>query len=131
MTIALLLSMLIGCQSEPSVDPIADEMAAAMDVTEDFSTRGNTGNEHVRGVIKKNRGQVQACFESRVRQGVAVDGRLSIDATIHSGRITTTTVIENSTADKELERCVVSRLRRWQFDAEMSGVYSMPFVFAQ
>ena len=56
--------------------------------------------DKVKSTIAKYRGQVQNCYEQRLRENPALAGRLLISININGGRVTSAGIDENGTGDK-------------------------------
>ena len=59
--------------------------------------------------MAKKKGQVQYCYEQRLKENPSIGGRIGINVDIANGRVTNVTISENQTGDKAIEG--VSRAR--------------------
>lgn len=86
--------------------------------------------DKVKSTIARYRGQVQNCYEQRLRENPSLSGRLLIAININEGRVTSAGIDENGTGDKGLETCVVGRVRTWRFDPEVTMDLYLPFALS-
>lgn len=82
----------------------------------------------VRAALSHYSRQVKACYDSSLKTVPGLEGRIAVGIDIVEGRVTTATIEDDSIGDAELGRCVVSRIRTWQFPPTLSitGLY-LPF----
>ena len=96
---------------------------------------GSLDRELVRRVIQDNKGQIRACFESLLNQYPDLNGKVQTQFTIGAdGKVLEAKVAQSSTGSRELDACVASRVRLWQFPKPKGGgivVVSYPFIFKQ
>lgn len=95
--------------------------------TETVEVASGEGADKVRDVIKKNSGQIKACYDQRLKENPNLAGRLVVDFDITGGRVTSVGISTNTTGDKGLEDCVKSRVRGWRFDPSVEDAVSFPF----
>jgi hypothetical protein len=91
------------------------------------------GGEHsdgIKSVVRRKKGQVQYCYESRLKENPNIGGRLAINVNIAGGRVTSVTIEENSTGDSGIEGCVVGKVRRWRFAPEVTERIYLPFALS-
>lgn len=89
---------------------------------------GDTGK--VTNVVKRYAGQLKYCYEKRLLDNPNLEGRVEIGWTVLDGKVEGLYVVSNSTGDGELANCIMKKVRRWTFPAEISGdIPSWPFVF--
>lgn len=91
------------------------------------------GSEHagsIKSVVNKKRGQVQYCYEQRLKENPNIGGRISIGIDIVNGRVTKVMISENQTGDKAIESCIQGKVRRWRFSAEVSESIFLPFALS-
>jgi TonB family protein len=91
--------------------------------------------ELIRQVIQRNRGQIRYCYESQLNRHPELSGKVAIRFTIASeGNVVTSSVAQSTAGNSELEQCVASRVRGWQFPRPKGGghvVVTYPFLFKQ
>jgi hypothetical protein len=91
------------------------------------------GSEHsdgIKSVVRRKKGQVQYCYELRLKENPNIGGRLAINVNIAAGRVTQVTIAENGTGDSGIEACVVGKVRRWRFAPEVSEKIYLPFALS-
>ncbi|HVG61119.1 MAG TPA: TonB family protein [Hyalangium sp.] len=117
-----------GLSGKVSVDP-------AIAPVEFKVNDGTLDRELVRKVIQDNKGQIRACFESLLNLYPELGGTVQTQFTIGpDGQVLESKVTQTSTGSKELDLCVASRVRLWQFPKPKGGgrvVVSYPFLFKQ
>ncbi|MAY80821.1 MAG: hypothetical protein CL930_08555 [Deltaproteobacteria bacterium] len=84
----------------------------------------------ITSVVKKKKGQVQYCYELRLKENPNIGGRLAISVEIAGGRVTNVRIDDNKTGDKAIESCVIGKVRRWRFDAAVSESIYLPFALS-
>jgi hypothetical protein len=84
--------------------------------------------DKVKTVVRRNQGQIKACYEAQLLNNPSLSGRVAVTMTIVSGRVTSAKVDENTTGDDALGTCITRKIRSWKFDADVSdeGIY-LPF----
>jgi TonB family protein len=117
-----------GLSAKESVDPTIAPVEFKVN-------EGSLDRDLVRRVIQENKGQIRACFESLLNQYPELGGTVQTQFTIGpTGQVLTSKVTQTSTGSKELDLCVASRVRLWQFPKPKGGgsvVVSYPFLFKQ
>ncbi|MBN1209962.1 MAG: TonB family protein [Myxococcaceae bacterium] len=117
-----------GLGGKASVDPFI--VPSEIDIKE-----GSLDKELVRKVIQDNKSQIRACFERLLNQYPELGGKVQTQFTIGAeGQVLTARVAGSTTGSKELDGCVASRVRLWQFPKPKGGgqvVVSYPFLFKQ
>lgn len=108
----------------PTVDMSAYEMQALGGDTLDVE-----GADNVESVVSKRSGQLQYCYEEQLRSDPSLSGRVEVRWNIANQRVTSASVVSNTTGNDALAQCIVKKIRRWRFDAETTGAVSWPFVF--
>ncbi|HMV65736.1 MAG TPA: AgmX/PglI C-terminal domain-containing protein [Myxococcota bacterium] len=83
----------------------------------------------VKRVVKNNRGMLLACHENALKTNPKVAGRVTVEWMITGGKAIDVFVVENTTDDKGLEACVVSKLKRWSFAGLPDGNARQSFIF--
>lgn len=85
--------------------------------------------EKVKGVVKRNTGQLKYCYEQELKADPNLAGRVEIEWVVTGGRVTSANVLVNTTGNSQLGTCIVGKIKRWTFPAEIEGEISWPFVF--
>jgi TonB family protein len=96
---------------------------------------GSLDKELVRKVIQDHRSQIRTCYESLLNQYPNLGGKVQVQFTIgEAGQVLRSKVAQSSASNGQLEQCVASRVRLWQFPKPKGGgqvVVSYPFIFKQ
>ncbi|MEI7973584.1 MAG: AgmX/PglI C-terminal domain-containing protein [Bdellovibrio sp.] len=83
-------------------------------------------------VIAKNLGQIRFCYEQGLQLDASLHGRVAVDFTIDaSGAVKLAQVQSSSLNSKQVEDCMVLRLKGWKFPLPENGKdvkVSYPFV---
>lgn len=85
-------------------------------------------------VIKKNKRGIQACYEQELQKNPELQGKVVLKLTVGEDGKVSEYEIESSTLDnEEVHKCMLTRVRRWQFPKPEGGPasFSLPFVFTQ
>lgn len=92
-----------------------------------------SGDENaVKATVSRNSGQLTYCYEKQMKVVPTLEGRVEIGWTVSGGKVSGSPyIIANSTGDAELANCVIQKIRRWTFPADVEGEMSWPFVFQQ
>jgi hypothetical protein len=91
------------------------------------------GSEHagsIKSVVSKKKGQVQYCYEQRLKENPNIGGRIAISVDIANGRVTAVNISENQTGDKAIESCIKGKVRRWRFGSEVTESIFLPFALS-
>lgn len=91
---------------------------------------GAEGADSATKTIRRYRGQIQSCYERILKSNPNVRGRLALAIDVNGGRVTNVAIDDNGTKSSELEGCVKTAVRRWRFDAEVTGTVYPTFVLA-
>lgn len=94
---------------------------------------GAMSKEVIRRVIRKHEGEVSACYARRmVRQSEG--GKVKVEFHIDGkGRVTSSSVIDNTLNDGRVEDCLVDAIRTWRFPEPKGGgkvIVKYPFDFS-
>jgi len=88
----------------------------------------------VRGEISKDLGKINRCYESALRYAPALAGKVSVRfAVVRNGDVKGVEVIENTTGNDHVERCVARVVGAIRFPRRRTGKslrFTFPFVFA-
>lgn len=86
----------------------------------------------IRSTVEKYGRQLNYCYENRLKAVPTLQGRVQVAWEVGAGKVIGSPLIEvNTTGDAALADCVVKKIRRWQFAADVEGDLSWPFVFQQ
>lgn len=94
---------------------------------------GVIDRDAIRRVVQKNIRQIQACYERALNKDPDLYGKVVLRWEIDSrGRALNTSVKKTTLNSREVEKCMMNRLRTWKFPAsprnQVADV-SYPFVF--
>lgn len=84
----------------------------------------------VKGTIARYSGQLNYCYERRLKALPNLAGRVELSWYVSGGKVDgNPLVVVNSTGDGELATCIQQKIRRWTFPADFEGDVSYPFIF--
>jgi hypothetical protein len=86
--------------------------------------------DKIRAVVRQKKVQVQVCYEQRLLVNPNLSGRLAIEVAITAGRVSSVVIKDNSTNDRDLESCVIGKVKMWRFDPEISDNIFLPFALS-
>lgn len=93
---------------------------------------GGLDRDLIADVINRNLGQVRFCYEQGLQADPALAGRVAVDFTINgSGTVTVASVGSTTLGSKQVEDCILMRLKTWKFPLPEGGTdvkVSYPFV---
>lgn len=105
-----------------TVKPVVRAEGGTIDASGDESA--------VKGVVRRYTGQLQYCYEKRLKAVPTLEGRVEVGWSVASGAVVGAPyVISNSTGDAELADCITKKIRRWSFPDDVDGELSWPFAF--
>lgn len=94
---------------------------------------GSLDKELIRKVIHSHVSQIRFCYESEMIKNPKLAGKVAVKFVITaSGSVATSAVVQSSTGDPLLDKCVSGRVRTWQFPKPKGGgvvVVTYPFLF--
>lgn len=100
--------------------------------SESFVSGGLT-RAQIEEVILRNMGQITYCYEKGLQVEPSLKGRVAVSFVIGSGGQVTTARVQHTSVDsKQLEGCIVGKLRQFQFPRPVAGVnveVQYPFSF--
>jgi hypothetical protein len=98
------------------------------------SYRGTIDAFVVRQEIKKDLPKITRCYELALRHEPELEGKVSVRfAVIHTGYVRGVHVVENTTGNASVERCVARIVSALRFPRRRTGRsvrFTFPFVFA-
>jgi hypothetical protein len=80
-------------------------------------------------VVRSNKGSLLFCHEQALKKNPKVAGKIVVGWTVSANTATDVYVIDNTTDDRDLETCVISKIRRWKFIGVEDGGVKNTFVF--
>jgi TonB family protein len=101
----------------------------------DPTVMGSLDKELIRQVIHRNRSQIRYCYESQLTRFPKLNGKVQVKFVISaSGTVASSSVMQSTANNSELEQCVAGRVRTWIFPKPKGGgvvVVTYPFNFKQ
>ena len=110
--------------SEPAVDMSNYKVQAESGDMADVE-----GAENVESVVQKRSGQLNYCYEEQLRADPGLSGRIEVQWVVGNKRVTSISVLSNTTGNDALAECITKKVKRWRFGEEVQGAVSWPFVF--
>ncbi len=110
-------------------ESFSEESIAASVAVGDGSMEEIEDGDRVKETVRRYAGQMKYCYERQLNDNPELAGRVEIGWSLNAGVVEGASVVSNDTGDDRLSKCMVDRLRRWKFDADISGDVSWPFVF--
>ena len=94
---------------------------------------GALDKEIIRRIIRQHRAEYQYCYEKQLNKKRDLNGKVKVKFTIAgNGSVIAATVTESTMGDKNVEQCLVKRIKRWVFPEPKGGgvvIVSYPFIF--
>ena len=81
-------------------------------------------------VLKSYRGQIQRCYEQRLKEIPQLRGRIAVEFDIRGGAVHSLHIKENTTHDAALAECVDQRIRGWRFPEDIDDQAYLPFALS-
>ncbi len=102
-------------------------LAGAMEVT--FGDASDIAG--VKKYVAKKKGQIKACYEQQLSGNSSLSGKVEVVWTVNpDGSVSGLSVASNTTGNKDLENCIVRRVKRWSFpEQENEFEITYPFNF--
>ncbi len=95
---------------------------------------GSLDKEIVRRVINQHKAEVLYCYEKELVRTPGLNGKVTVEFLIAAnGRVTQSRVIETSMNNRNVEDCVVGKIRNWPFPQPKGGgmaIVTYPFIFS-
>lgn len=95
---------------------------------------GEISGDSVASVFRRRQSAIRRCYEKSLRTNPDLEGKVTIRFTIGpAGRITSISVVQDTTGDSAIGRCIVSRVRGWRFSPPRNGsvTFSYPFILSR
>lgn len=90
---------------------------------EEALVEGGLDRDQIAAVINRHIGEVLYCYEQGLQVKPNLSGRVNERFVINAqGRVSTASVASSSLASPQVESCITSRLRSWQFPKPVGGV---------
>lgn len=87
------------------------------------------GADNLQSVVRQRQGQLTYCYEEQLRSDPSLSGRVEVRWNVSGRRVTSASVVSNSTGNDALGQCIVRKIKRWKFGEDVSGSTTWPFVF--
>lgn len=87
------------------------------------------GADNLESVVRKKEGQLSYCYEEQLRSDPSLSGRVEVQWNVSSQRVTSAAIVVNTTGNDALAGCIVRKIKRWRFPADVQGSTTWPFVF--
>lgn len=101
-------------------------------VQEEATVAGGLDMDQIAAVIARHQGEIIYCYEKGLQVKSSLSGRVGIRWVINgAGKVSTAAIESSSLKSAQVEGCIVSRLKGWQFPKPVGGVnvkVSYPFV---
>ncbi len=95
-------------------------------------TYGDAGDVNaVKQYVSRKKGQIKACYEEQLKANPDLAGKVEITWTVRAdGSVGGASVASNTTGNKDLENCILRRIKRWKFpEGEDEFEITYPFNF--
>lgn len=100
---------------------------------DDIDVEGDINRDVIKRIIRRNRPQFSRCQSQALQRNPSTQGTIRLQWIIESGRVRNVKVLSNTTNNKALAFCTISRLQALKFPGAVPeggiGQISMPFVF--
>ncbi len=80
--------------------------------------------------VRKYLSQVKTCHDISLKSNPSVAGRVEIEVMIESGKVTSTSLVKNSTGDKKVGSCIEKKIVKWRFPSSCSDIAVLPFALS-
>ncbi|HOX47189.1 MAG TPA: TonB family protein [Myxococcota bacterium] len=112
----------------PAMRPAPDRRVRAQLSIASPEIQGSLDREVIMRVFRQRRGQLQSCYERGLRRNPTLEGRVTLRFTIDErGRVTEARSAPSALGDREVEACLVSRLKSWTFPGPQAGSVQIAF----
>jgi TonB family protein len=92
-------------------------------LTEEAYIQGGLSADQIEAVIRRNLGQVAYCYEKGLQKEPSLSGRVAVKFVINpSGSVKNAKIFSSSLDSRNVESCIVSKLRSWRFPQPVGNV---------
>jgi outer membrane biosynthesis protein TonB len=95
--------------------------------------QGALSKDLIGNVIKKHWSEIKYCYETELNKDPQLNGKVSMSFTIDStGAVSQADVAETTMNNRNVESCIVNRVRRWMFPEPRGGgevIVTYPWIF--
>lgn len=124
MTKRLLVLFMVGCGAKVPPSDLAKEISGDPSASPDSA-------EAVQATVSGSaRGLMQGCYERRLQELPALQGRVVLVISIKDGAVTEAHIEENQTGDSLLGQCMTESARGISFSPGVTADVFLPFVFS-
>jgi len=82
------------------------------------------GQDDIQAVILKHNKSIQHCYERQLKRNPGLRGKVTVRFTITTaGKVSKVEVVASTLSNRSVERCIVSRIRRWNDFGEVDASY--------
>jgi TonB family protein len=99
---------------------------------EGFGVQEGLSKDEVGKVIREHISEVRYCYEAAMVRQPGFEGRLSVTFIINRAGAVKSAATRDSSGDRAMDCCILSRLQKWKFPAPRGGVdvgVTYPFIF--
>jgi outer membrane biosynthesis protein TonB len=97
--------------------------AVSLPLDEEATVEGGLDRDQIIAVINKNRGQIVYCYEKGLQAQPNISGRVGVSFVIGpNGRVRVANVAQSSLRSADVEGCILSHMKTWQFPHPVGGV---------
>ncbi|MEZ0392818.1 MAG: TonB family protein [Pseudobdellovibrionaceae bacterium] len=90
---------------------------------DEATVEGGLDRDQIAAVINRNKGQIIYCYEQGLQAVPDMRGRVSVQFVIGpKGRITSASVAQSSLGSRNVESCMIAKMRNWQFPRPVGNV---------
>ncbi|RME18533.1 MAG: TonB family protein [Bdellovibrio sp.] len=95
----------------------------SVSLEEEALVQGGLDRDQIDAVVRKNINQIRYCYEKGLQTNTHLNGRVAVRFIINpQGRVKTARVSYSSLRFPQVERCILSKLRKWTFPKPYGGV---------
>lgn len=95
----------------------------SLPLDEEATIAGGLDQDQIKAVVNKNIGQIIYCYEQGLQRDAGLRGRVSVQFVIAgNGRISVANVSQSSLRSKQVEGCMVAKMKSWQFPKPVGRV---------
>ena len=92
---------------------------------------GSSGvcSKDIRKVVRRKRGQVKYCYESRIKEDPTIEGRVVVSVSIGiDGKVFALDTLKNTTNDSKLIKCIERKIKKWSFPKDCEDDADFTFI---
>lgn len=121
---------LVGRGSDPG---LGDRPESGILTVERPDVRDPLARDMIHKVVQQNRRQIRFCYEWVLHREHDLEGKVAVSWVIGAtGEVAEVLIVESTLDNREVERCMIEKIRRWRFPAPAGGGtvrVNYPFVF--